>query len=289
MLLAAFLIFGMLGAAEPDVAVNSAPAIAVHAKPASAVVSEVNPQQDLFNLINRERIAAGLPSLRWDDRIAKAALGHARMMAAEGRLSHQYENEPDLLGRLTAQNMRFDAASENVVYDVSAEGAHQAFMGSAKHHANMMNPGYDAVGIAALDVGGIVYVVEDFAHQVSDVQNDDAAVQVAARVAQLRESKGAKSVTFVGDARVQEIAAKMAEKEAIDSTMSMALPNVRFAGSYATRDLSELPASLNRLGSVNGITSYSVGVCYARTPKYPSGLFWVTIVMFDDARTLSQK
>jgi hypothetical protein len=162
-------------------------------------------------------------------------------------------------------------------------------MGSAKHHDNMLNPSYDTVGIAALNVGGILYVVEDFARQVSDVQNDDAAVQVASKLAELRQAKGAKNVPFVGDTRVQQIAAKMAEREATDGTAPLALPNARFAGAYATRDLSTLPASLARFGAVNGVTSYSVGVCYARTPKYPTGLFWVAVVMFDDAKTLSRK
>jgi hypothetical protein len=268
---------------------SSTTAPVVRALPTSNAVSDTVPQRELFGLINRVRTEAGLPALRWDDRIANAALNHARIMAAEGRLSHQYENEQDLLGRLTAQEMRFDSASENVVYDLTAQGAHEAFMGSAKHHDNIFNPAYDSVGIAAVNVGGILYIVEDFAHEVSDVKDDDAATQIASQLAKMRESAGAKNVPFVGDARVQQAAAKMAEKESPDSALSLSLPNARFAGSYATRDISTLPTSVARLTTVNGISSYSVGVRYARTPKYPSGLFWVTIVMFDEAKTLSRK
>jgi len=74
-----------------------------------------------------------LKLLTWDERLAEAARDHAEVMSQEGRLSHQFEGEPALLERLTRRAVRLDAASENVVYDVTAEGAHEAFDKSAPH------------------------------------------------------------------------------------------------------------------------------------------------------------
>ena len=95
-----------------------------------------DPQQVLLERINDDRARAGLKPLAWDARMAEAARDHAEMMADEGRLSHQFDGEPALLDRLTRRSVRLDTASENVVYDVTPEGAHEAFVKSAPHRGN---------------------------------------------------------------------------------------------------------------------------------------------------------
>jgi hypothetical protein len=59
------------------------------------------------------------------------------------------------------------------------------------------------------------------------------------------------------------------------------LPGARYAASYATTTPNEIPATVARLASFRGAGTYTVGVRFARTAKYPSGLFWVSIVLFD--------
>ncbi len=41
------------------------------------------------------------------------------------------------------------------------------------------------------------------------------------------------------------------------------------------------PVQVSRLAAEHGVSSYSVGVHFARTAKYPTGLFWVTVVLYD--------
>jgi len=243
-------------------------------------------QTVLLGLINHERRQAGLRPLIWDDRLAEAARDHAEVMSREGRLSHQFEGEPDLLQRLTQHSLRLDAASENVVYDVSAEGAHEAFAKSLPHRANMLNASFDGVGIAVVNQNGILYVVEDFAHRIVDLSDEAATLRVSDRFAGLREGLRAPALEFVEEPRALALVEQMAAREMPDGRSPLSLPGARSAASYATTSPDEIPASVAALASLRGVSSYTVGVRFVRTPKYPSGLFWVSIVLFGDNATL---
>jgi uncharacterized protein YkwD len=234
----------------------------------------------LLTLINQARAKAGSQALQLDDRLAKAATNHARMMAQKGWLSHQFPGEPDLTGRL-APRLRLDQAGENVVYDVTVQGAHEAFMGSPAHLSNMLNGAFDSVGLGIVENGGVLYVVEDFAHRVPDLNNDDAAERVANQFSKFRQTTGALNLPHVSNGRLQQMACVMAQHEVANEKEPSSLPRAHVAASYESADLNHLPAKVARLSTLNGIGYFSVGVCYARTPKYPTGLYWVTIVLFE--------
>lgn len=255
--------------------------------PAASMTLRQDPQMVLLDLINNERSNAGLKPLTWDAKLAQAARDHAEVMSQEGRLSHQFAGEPALLERLTRRAVRLDAASENVVYDVTAEGAHEAFDKSAPHRTNMLNASYDGVGIAVIDRDGVLYVVEDFAHRIFDEDDNAAEQRVASTFASARQHSGLSPLELVDNSRVQQLVEQMAERETPDSHAPLTLPGARYAASYATTSPSEIPATVARLASFRGAGAYSVGVHFARTAKYPSGLFWVSIVLFDGSSTMA--
>ncbi len=287
MLLAACLLFGLLAEPQPGLPDGTSGSEMLMVAP-STLPSSQNQQAVLLDLINRERGEAGLKPLEWDAKLAEAARDHAEIMSQEGRLSHQFDGEPDLLERLIRRDVRLDAASENVVYDVSAEGAHEAFTKSLPHRANMLNASYDSVGIAVMNVHGILYVVEDFAHRIADMSDDAAAQRISERFAALRRQYGQPPLALVGEPGVRALVEQMAERETPNSHAPLALPGARFAASYATTSLDEIPASVGRLAALRA-GSCAVGVRFVRTPKYPSGLFWVSIVLFDGNATLARR
>jgi hypothetical protein len=240
-------------------------------------------------MINDERRKTGLKPLLLDMALSQAALDHAQRMSKQGRLSHQFDGEPELLQRLTVHAVRVDAASENVVYDVSAKGAHEAFLKSPRHTQNMLNAEYDSIGIAVVNDNGILYVVEDFAHRISSVKDDEVALDIAAQVAKLREQAGLPSLALVNDPRVQTLVDQMAIRETTDGHAPLALPGVRMAVSYATTTPDKIPATVASVASFRGASACAVGVRFARTPHYPSGLFWVSLVMIDQNTILASK
>jgi hypothetical protein len=276
------LMFGIL-AAGPDAAPAGVPVVSAVRMLHPAIVKEsiVSQITLLLTLINYSRAEAGLQPLQLDDRLTRAATNHASVMARNGRLSHQFPGESDLTGRL-APALRLDRAGENVVYDVTVQGAHEAFMESPLHRINVLNSAFDSVGIGLIATGGLIYVVEDFAHRVPNLKDDDVAQRVAELFINLRQTDGvADLLPYVDNVRLQQMACAMAQRETLDGKPPFSLPGVRFAASYATVDPNQIPANVARLAALNGIGHFSVGACYARTPKYPTGLYWVTIALFD--------
>src|SRR5215472_4920401 len=124
------------------------------------------PEQQLLALLNLERRHAHLAVLRWDAKMAEAAQAHSRRLADHRALSHQFAGEPELTHRVGETGARFSAVAENVAVADDAEEAHLALMNSPGHRANILDPQYNVVGIAAAKAGNHLYVTEDFARVV---------------------------------------------------------------------------------------------------------------------------
>jgi len=130
----------------------------VWAQPASAGAERV-----LFDSVNHERRAQGLPALRWNEALADAAQRHAQEMSRQDSVSHTLPGEPSLASRATKAGARFSWISENIVQSTSAAGAHEQFMKSPNHRANILDGDMDSVGIGVAERHGQLFVVEDFA------------------------------------------------------------------------------------------------------------------------------
>lgn len=120
-------------------------------------------ERSLFNAANRERRENGLPSLKWNDSLAAAARKHAEEMARQNTVAHVLPGEASLPARATKAGVKFSSLSENVVQSASADGAHNQFVKSAAHRANILDSGMDSVGIGVAQRDGQLFVVEDFA------------------------------------------------------------------------------------------------------------------------------
>jgi uncharacterized protein YkwD len=119
-------------------------------------------ERQLFNAVNQERKAHGLPSLTSDEALATAARAHAQRMAEQGTISHQLPGEPNLLTRARAAGAHFSWISENVDEGPNASAIHQSFMKSPQHRANILDTDMDSAGIGVAEHNGQLYAVEDF-------------------------------------------------------------------------------------------------------------------------------
>ena len=108
----------------------------------------------IFALGNQARAQAGVASLKWDPALAAAALQHCRMMAAQGQISHQYRDEPDVTTRAAQAGAHFSVIEENVAMAPSAAAIHEAWMQSPGHRENLLSPEVDHVGIALVYAHG---------------------------------------------------------------------------------------------------------------------------------------
>jgi uncharacterized protein YkwD len=119
-------------------------------------------EHTLFASVNHERQVQGLPELRWDESLARAARSHAQRMAKEGSISHQFSGEASLPARVTKAGAHFISLEENVDSAETADMAHQAFMHSPGHRGNILDADVNSNGIGVVRSRGQLFVVEDF-------------------------------------------------------------------------------------------------------------------------------
>lgn len=127
-------------------------------------------ETELLAMANRSRQQAGVPPLRRNDDLMKAARAHARLMIAQRQLSHQFEGEPSLLKRLHETGVPLNSVAENVAYNNGAEQVFDSFMHSPPHRSNLLDPDFNAAGFVAIWSDGHLYVVQDFVRQTAEVE-----------------------------------------------------------------------------------------------------------------------
>ena len=131
---------------------------------ASALSQHKTPdaERELFNAVNQERKAHGLPSLTYDEALANAARQHAQRMAKQGTVSHQFPGEPSLPSRAKAAGAHFTWLSENVDEGPNPTAIHHNLMKSPQHRANILDSDMDSAGIGVAERNGEMFAVEDF-------------------------------------------------------------------------------------------------------------------------------
>jgi uncharacterized protein YkwD len=152
--------------------------ISVGITPAGAAVSEAATSESAFVAdINALRADRGLPPLQVDTRLVATARAWAAQMARAGAISHT----PNLAGTGPAG---WQKLGENVGVGVGQPGLHAAFVNSSEHYANLVDSGFNAVGIGVVMSGGRMWVAEEFM-QSTQVETGSPAVSVGSRKAKL--------------------------------------------------------------------------------------------------------
>jgi len=141
----------------------------ISAQPSPAPHEDAAAEQQMLELANQSRREAGAPPLRMDATLTNAARAHAHLMVERQQLSHQFDGEPRLMPRLLETGLRLDRVGENVAFNGSAEKAFEALMQSPLHRRNLLDPTYNSAGFAAFWSNGRLYIVQDFAHQISQL------------------------------------------------------------------------------------------------------------------------
>ncbi|MDQ3685021.1 MAG: CvpA family protein [Acidobacteriota bacterium] len=120
-------------------------------------VAESRPRPELeaemLELVNEERIAAGLRPLAADPELVEVARRHSADMWARGYFSHVTPDGRDPFERIREANIRFLTAGENLALAPTVRVAHTGLMNSPGHRANILQPQFGRVGIGIMDGG----------------------------------------------------------------------------------------------------------------------------------------
>jgi len=125
------------------------------ALPYTVAVSRPRPDLEarMLQLVNSERIAAGLRPLAPNPELIDVARRHSADMFARGYFAHNTPEGRDPFDRMHEANVRFLTAGENLALAPTLEIAHRGLMNSPGHRANILNRDFGRVGIGIMDGG----------------------------------------------------------------------------------------------------------------------------------------
>lgn len=134
-----------------------------NADPETPVVAASEAQQ-VTQLVNKERAAAGLASLTLDASLSKVAQAKAEDMAKNGYFSHTSPTYGSPFDMMKSFGVKYSAAGENIAKGQrSAESVMNAWMNSSGHRANILSSNYDKIGVGyTTDAQGNTYWVQMF-------------------------------------------------------------------------------------------------------------------------------
>jgi uncharacterized protein YkwD len=240
-----------------------ATSFAAPASPAGARPSN-SAEQMLYDAVNRERSSLGLRQLQWDNALANAARLHTTLLATHDSLSHRFDGEADLQTRLRMAGASFSLVAENVAEAPDVSTLHIAWMNSAPHRANILDPQVDSIGIAIERRGEEYYATQDFAAVVAPTTRDEQEQQIA----RLLQAHGLSIVPGVDDAR----------RNCDQNRLASGAQPVAVAR-FETSDLNHLPNDLSRLVNSGKFRHAAVGACEVSTVT-PFARFRLTVLLY---------
>jgi len=226
----------------------------IHSSQGEAIQREA---WQIVQLANQSRAAAGAGPLRWDPALAVAAQQHCLRMAAEGPIAHRYAGEQDVSGRAGQAGAHFSLIEENVAIAPTPAAIHDAWMHSAGHRANLLNPAVDRVGVAVVAGRNGLYAVADYERSVQPLTQG----QQEASVGKLLRSAGVNLVDEPTAARAVC---------ATDRGMQNPGSKPRFIMRWQGADLTRLPRELSNEIASGKYRQAAVGSC---TPQDTEGAF----------------
>jgi uncharacterized protein YkwD/uncharacterized membrane protein required for colicin V production len=105
---------------------------------------------EVFDLLNRARVDAGVDPLAWSPALALVAQGHAVEMYLEGYFSHRSPTTGTVGDRLEAAGITYLVAGENLALAATVTEVHTGLMESPGHRENMLRPEFRRVGVGVV-------------------------------------------------------------------------------------------------------------------------------------------
>jgi len=244
-------------------------------------------ENELLQAANKSRERAGAPPLRMEESLREAARAHARRMIASDRLEHQLSGEPSLLERIALVSplsplsaLKIDRAGENIAYATCAPGANDALMRSAPHRENLLDRGFNVAGVAAIWSKGRLYVVEDFAHEVLSYSAQQSEKLVGRAIDEMRQQAGLPELAQLTPPKLDESACSLARENRPNARLLATAYDNRKIITYTQSRPEILPQAALRMLRDPAVRRFAVGACYARNAAYPTGMYWVAILLY---------
>lgn len=237
-------------------------------------------EQQLVQLINQERANQGLQPLAVDQRLTEAAQKHTVLMVQHKTLAHQFDGEPALQLRFGDESFPSDRQGENIGFAKDVDSVHQGLMHSPPHRANVLDPNFNAVGVAIMRSGGEVYVTEDFGHRIEEYSEPEADAILQKAVERYAAGHGMATPVRQPQSQLRHMACDMALNDSLQGQKASELPGVEAVAVWTAAAPAELPSVAENLLSRLSPAKYSLGACLAPSVSHPGGIYWIVMVVY---------
>ncbi len=105
-------------------------------------------EQQVFELVNKERAARGLQQLSYNSEVARVARFKSQDMINKGYFSHTSPTYGSPFKMMESFGIRFSNGGENIAYGQrTAQEVMNSWMNSAGHKANILSAAYTQIGV----------------------------------------------------------------------------------------------------------------------------------------------
>lgn len=108
-------------------------------------------EQEIFNLVNKERTNAGLKALQVDSGLQKVAKEKARDLVNNNYFAHNSPTFGSPFDMMKSFGVTYKTAGENLAGNSTGPRAVSAWMNSEGHRANILNSSYNYTGIGVVE------------------------------------------------------------------------------------------------------------------------------------------
>lgn len=270
-------------AAEPPQAVTVDPG---HDDPPAATPEDA--EHHLLANLNRDRVAAGLPALLWDDRVAAVARGHSEEMHRTHNVAHISPATGSAADRVRAAKIKTGVVLENVARAYGVNEAHDGLMNSPGHRSNILSPEVTHIGLGVVFGDEVSGRREMFITQV--FTRVPPRIDRAGAVEAVRQKLAATRSTLVVQPLLSEFAQKLVDAVASGETFDVAYQRIKHQLEKVTWSYLRLASvisatanldTLEGAGLLGGAASDDVGIGIAQGPHPELGdnAIWIVVLL----------
>lgn len=225
----------------------------------------------VFELLQRDRAAAGMRVLAWDAGAAAAAKGHADQLAS---------SESGGGDKAAAVKLPSTRVVENVGEGVSVDDAYARLMAAEQRHAAAMANDYTSAGVGVASANGRVFIAQIFVTALRTIDTEAAARDLEKRVVASSklltvEPKLARVARTLADARARG-ASDVDLQHILDTAYGPGYPKLWYTVT-TTPDLASLDAKT--LDHVSKVDHIGIAITQGVDPKLGKQLFTIITVV----------
>jgi len=248
-------------------------------------------EQDLFNLVNRERQKLDLDPVRFSSPLRSLARKHSQNMALRGDISHLSTSGETYSERLVKGGFYFIKNGENVAYSQTfiSEFIHQGFMDSPGHRANVVDPDFDELGIGVVfkkDKG--YYVTQDFIRALAPKGRIEAEAEVEENINRIRRVNSLPAILFLAEAN------RFAQQCSLNKAKDRSPPPIpsHFGETHLFYTRTPYFEYLYSKYKDKLLDKYyetaGLGIDFSRNEKSPGGAYFITLLLFPESEYKSR-